>query len=63
MFPYIRGVGDCKSHIKKNKKKFKGMSYLETEQANADPSDQQQVLFPPLHYFDQAAIAINAFLD
>lgn len=42
---------------------FKGISHLEAEQADADPSNQKQVLFPPLHYFLQAAVDINAFLN
>lgn len=46
-----------------NNKMFIGMSHLETEQADADPSNQQQVLFPPQHYFVQAAVDINALLD
>lgn len=44
-----------------NKKCWK-TSHLEAEQANADPSNQQQVLLPPLHYYLQAAVDINAFL-
>lgn len=42
---------------------FKGISYLKAQQANTDPSNQQQVLFSPQCYSVQAAVDINVLLD